>query len=70
MKSNKAVKKIKSKKYNCSRDKLLSKDGKEFMTSCAEHIAKKFLLREMAVVGLRVVLQTSCCKRVRKSFPQ
>jgi hypothetical protein len=40
-KSKKPIKK--SNKSNCSRAKLLSKDGKEFIASCVEHIAKKNL---------------------------
>jgi hypothetical protein len=54
-KGKKRIKKTTSKCSNCKHVKLLSKAGKEFMISCIEHIAKRLLLQEMAVVRLYVV---------------
>jgi len=42
-KSKKTTKKTTSKRSNHKRIKVLSKDGKEFMTSCIDHIAKKVI---------------------------
>jgi hypothetical protein len=42
-KSKRTTKKTTSKRSNHKRIKVLSKDGKEFMTSCIDHIAKKVI---------------------------